>query len=337
VLLLRIIDVNINRLDESLKLIEDVIRFQLEQRQLLTQIRKIRSDFLHLKRALPLTQTIGARRSHKDLGRKYEFDSGKKKDQTGLILSAFSRAKESSRTIEEALKTVIPPLSSGAKNIRFQIYDLEKETIVNYKKRFDPSLHAIIDEKYLHKHDLERTVITMVENGATMIQLRVKTMKDREFLRTARKVRKAIDSQRVKFIINNRVDIALACAADGVHVGQTDMPLKAVREILGDMYIIGASAHTLRQAVRAEVQSADYLGVGAVFSTRTKHDARVCGLPALKSISRRVDIPVIAIGGITSANYRAVLRAGAAGIAVASFLYEGNLRHNLRALTQHRK
>lgn len=335
--MLRIIDVNINRLDESLKLIEDVIRFQLEQRQLLTQIRKIRNDFLYLKKALPLTQTIGARRSHKDLGRKHKFDSDTKKDQTGLILSAFSRAKESSRTIEEALKAVIPRLSSSTKKIRFQIYDLEKETMVNHMKRFDPSLHAIIDEKYMHKHDLERTVKTMVNNGVTMIQLRVKTMKDREFLRTARKVRKAIHSQRVKFIINNRVDITLACAADGVHVGQTDMPLKAVRQILGDMYIIGASAHTLKQAIRAEAQNADYLGVGAVFPTRTKHDARVCGLPILKSISRHVKIPVIAIGGITGANYQTALRAGAAGIAVASFLYEGNLRHNLRALTHHRK
>jgi thiamine-phosphate pyrophosphorylase len=174
----------------------------------------------------------------------------------------------------------------------------------------------------------------MVNNGVTMIQLRVMTMKDKDFLRTAKKIRKTIHDPRVKFIINNRVDIALASAADGVHVGQTDMPLQEVRRIMGDMFILGASAHSLKEATRAETLDADYLGVGAVFPTSTKHDARVCGLHTLKSISHRVRIPVIAIGGITSANYQAALRAGAAGVAVASFLYEGNLRHKLRSLTR---
>ncbi|MGD8978913.1 MAG: thiamine phosphate synthase [candidate division WOR-3 bacterium] len=330
---LRIIDVNLNRLDESLKLIEDITRFQLEQRQLLTQIRKIRIDFLDLKKALPLTKIIGSRRSQKDLGRKKKFDSSRGKDQTGLMLATLSRAKESSRIIEETLKTVHPHLSNKAKKIRFQIYDLEKGIVVHYTKKFDPSLHAIIDEKYMGQLDLVRTVKTMVDNGVTMIQLRVKIMKDKDLLRTAKKIRKAIHDPRVKFIINNRVDIALACAADGVHVGQTDIPLKEARRILGDMFILGASAHNLNEAIRAENQDADYLGVGAVFPTSTKHDARVCGLHTLKSISRRVKIPVIAIGGITSANYQAVMHAGAAGIAVASFLYEGNLRNKLRSLT----
>ena len=332
--LLRIIDVNLNRLDESLKLIEDIIRFQLEHKQLLSQMRKIRADFLGFKKVLPLTRIIGSRRSQKDLGRKEKFDSGPKKDQTGLLLTTLSRAKESSRTIEETLKVIEPNLSNRAKKIRFQIYDLEKEIVVHYTKKFDPSLHAIVDEKYLSQLDLDRTIKTMIDNGVTMIQLRAKTMKDKDFLRTAKKIRKAIHDSRVKFIINNRVDIALACAADGVHVGQTDMPLKAVREITGDVFILGASAHNVKEAIRAETQDADYLGVGAVFPTRTKHDARVCGLQTLKSISRRVKIPVIAIGGINSANYQAALRAGAAGIAVASFLYEGNLRRKLRSLTR---
>ena len=297
----------------------------------------IRTAFLDLKRALPLTKIIGSRRSQEDPGRKRKFDSSQKKDQQGLLLASLSRAKESSRTIEETLKTIDPRLNIKAKNIRFQVYDLEKELIVHYVKKFDPSLHAIIDEKYLSTLDLEKTVRTMVRNGATMIQLRIKTMKDRDFLRTARKIRKAINNQGVKFIINNRVDIALACEADGVHVGQTDMPLKAVRKITGDTLILGASAHDLKEAIRAEALGADYLGVGTVFPTHTKHDARICGLTTLKSICRRVKIPVIAIGGITSSNKQAALRAGAAGVAVASFLYEGNLRHNLRALTHHRK
>ena len=170
-----------------------------------------------------------------------------------------------------------------------------------------------------------------------MIQLRAKTMHDAEFLRNARKIRKAINGRNVKFIINNRLDIALACAADGLHLGQTDMPVRDAREIAGDMLIIGASARKLEQAVRAESQGADYLGVGAVFPTRTKNDARVCGLKTLRMISSRVRIPVIAIGGITDKNYHNVLRAAAAGIAVSSYLFEGNLRKRLRSLTQQSK
>ena len=331
---LRIIDVNLNRLDESLKLIEDITRFHLEKKELLSQIRTIRNDFLSLKRSLPLSDIIGARQSHQDPGRKRKFDSARKKNNTGLLLSSLSRAKESSRTIEETLKTIKPRLSDRAKRIRFQIYDLEKDIVIHDTKKSDHTLHAIIDEKYLSLLDLQKTVKTMIDNGATMIQLRINTMKDRDFLRNARKIREAIHKAEVKFIVNNRVDIALACAADGVHVGQTDMPVRVVRKITGDMFIIGVSAHNLKEALRAEAQGADYLGVGAIFPTRTKRDARVCGLQTLKSISDHVKIPVIAIGGITDRNYHAVLRAGAAGIAVASFLYEGNLRRRLRSLTR---
>jgi thiamine-phosphate pyrophosphorylase len=329
----RILDVNLNRLDESLKLIEDITRFHIERKEALSQTRKIRRDFLHLKCSLPLSAIIGSRQSHKDPGRKKKFDITSKRSYTDLLLANLSRAKESSRTIEEVLKTIEPRLSNSAKNIRFQIYDLEKDIVVSHTKKFNPALHAIIDEKYLNLMDLEKAVRTMVNNGATMIQLRAKIMEDSDFLRNARKIRKIIRTANVKFIINNRVDIALACRADGVHVGQTDMSVRDVRKIAGDIFIVGASAHNLKQAIRAETQGADYLGVGAVFPTRTKYDARVCGLRTLRSICERVKIPVIAIGGITDRNYRAVLRTGAAGIAVASFLYEGRMRQRLRTLT----
>jgi len=331
---LRIIDVNINRLDESLKQIEDITRFYLEDRLLLSQIRDIRAHFLQFKRLLPLTRIIGARRSQKDLGRKTRFDSLKMRTFNGLILSCLSRAKESARTIEETIKTVDPSLSHQMKDIRFKIYDLEKNIMITRAKRFDPSLVAIIDEQYLSLPYLETIIRTLASNGATMIQLRIKKMDDRHFLSIARRIRKALNKPRVKFIINNRVDIALACNADGVHVGQCDMPITDIRKLAGEMFIIGASAHNLREAKRAELQGADYLGVGAIYPTKTKCDARVCTQRNLRTICRRVKIPVIGIGGISNRNYKAVLRTGASGIAVASYLFEGNLKQRIRSLTR---
>jgi thiamine-phosphate pyrophosphorylase len=334
---MRIIDVNINRLDESLKVIEDFIRFHLENKPLLLHIRSIRSDFLRLKRSLPLTKIIATRQSKKDPGRKASFDSQAKKKIIETILSNLSRAKESSRIIEETLKTMDMRLSNMAKRIRFQIYDLEKEMVVHVQKSFDPYLHAIIDEKFITRASLKRTVKILAQNGATMIQLRAKEMNDRDFLLIAKTIRKAIDQPYIKFIVNNRLDIALASAADGVHVGQHDMPVPRVRKIAGEMFIVGASVHNVQEAMRAEVEGADYLGVGAVYPTQTKPSARICGLNTLRDICRKTSIPVIAIGGINDVNYRTVLRAGAAGIAVASFLYGGNLRGRMRSLTRRGK
>jgi thiamine-phosphate pyrophosphorylase len=111
------------------------------------------------------------------------------------------------------------------------------------------------------------------------------------------------------------------------------MPIKRARGILGGNYIIGISARTIEQAKKAERDGADYIGVGSVFKTKTKLDARICGLSVLKAICKKSKIPVVGIGGITDKNYRKVLNAGAAGIAVSSYLFEGNLRNNIRALT----
>ncbi len=334
---LRILDVNLNRLDESLKLIEDTVRFGIENNEMLMEMRKVRRDFLDLKLALPQPAIIGSRQSKHDLGRKQRFDTSEKREISDLLLANLARAKESARIVEEILKTVKPRLRSRAKSIRFQLYDLEKEIVVHINKSFDPALHAVIDETYLKELDVKRTVKTMIKSGVTMIQLRAKTMKDADLLRVAKKIRKTVDHTSVKFIINNRLDIALACVADGVHLGHSDIPVREARKIAGDMLIIGASAHNLKQAIRAETQGADYLGVGAVYPTRTKKDARVCGIESVRIISGRVRIPVIAIGGVTDKNYRAILRAGAAGIAVSSYLFEGDLRQRLRSLTHESK
>lgn len=334
-LLPRLIDVNLNRLTESLKFLEDITRFHLADRGLLAQVRQIRQGLLRIKRNAPVAAFIDARRSRHDPGRPADFDSRRLKSGAELILANLTRAKESSRTLEEIFKAADIGVSRCFKELRFKIYDLEREIVIRVHKEFDPRLCAIIDEQYLtSRRDIERITKTLAANGATMIQLRVKAAHDRRFLDLARRVRRAATRPAVKFIVNDRPDIALACRADGVHLGQHDMPLRQARQILGDAAIIGISANNPREAQRAEAGGADYLGTGALFCTSTKRDARSCTLATLRQICRSVRIPVIGIGGINRANFRAVRRAGAAGIAVASFLFEGDLRQQIRSLTR---
>jgi thiamine-phosphate pyrophosphorylase len=329
----RIIDVNINRLDESLKFTEDITRFSLQDKKLLSNIRTIRNNFLKIKKSLPLAEIVTFRKSMHDLGRKAQFDLRLKKTPDDVIAANIMRAKEATRIIEEALKTHNIAISNRLKKLRFEIYDLELHINEFLRRKFTPRLYVIIDEKYLFKYRPHEIIKIFEKNGVTMVQLRIETLSDKTFYNYAKKIKKAISRPHVKFIINNRIDIAQACHADGVHLGQHDIPIPVARTILGSGFIIGASARTVKDALIAQKQGADYIGVGAVFKTKTKQDAPVCGLSLLQSISKHVDVPVVGIGGITGKNYKTVLRSGASGIAVCSYIFEGNLRKNLRSLT----
>ncbi len=331
---LRIIDVNLNRLDGSLKLIEDIARFNISDRRILIQTRNIRNAFRDFKKSLPLREVILSRRSKEDPGRPAKFDAGATKTSTAVILSNLARAKEASRTLEETCGTLDAKLSGSMKEIRFKIYDLERDLVKYIDRRFDPYLHVIIDEQYLRSRSVEEVTRTLVKNGATMIQLRITSLNDRSFLKYANAIRKIIGKKDVKFIVNNRPDIALACNAHGVHLGQEDMPVIVARRIMGDAAIIGCSARSVKEARKAESDGADYLGVGAIYPTKTKPDARKCAISTLRSICRSVKIPVIGIGGVDDSNYKSVLRAGASGIAVASFVFEGNMKDRLHSLTR---
>ncbi len=326
------LDVNLNRLTESLKFLEDYVRFEVIDQVALEKIRCLRRDFYQLKKSLPFSDLIAQRRSEVDPGRKSSFDSASRNDDNDLVIANFTRAKEASRTIEEIMRMRKRKLSKVIKRIRFQIYDLEKMLVGKIKKKFDPRLYAIIDEKYLNSNRLGNMIGILEDYGATMIQLRIKRMSDREFYCLAVKARRLIRGSVPKFIINDRADIALAVGADGFHLGQKDMPVGVAREIFGSKFIIGVSARSIKQALGAQRSGADYLGVGAVFRTQTKNDARVCGLDLIRRISRCTNVPIVAIGGINDKNYRQVLKAGASGIAVASYLFEGNLEKNIQKL-----
>ena len=165
--------------------------------------------------------------------------------------------------------------------------------------------------------------------GIKTIQLREKHLPEKEIYKEALTVREITKRHKVTFIINDYIDIALAVDADGVHLGQEDMPLKEARKILGRQKIIGISTHTLRQAMEARDAGADYIGFGPIFHTTTKDAGRPKGIRALREIRRHINIPVVAIGGITWDNVNEALNSGADAAAVASGILSGNIKTNL--------
>ena len=182
-------------------------------------------------------------------------------------------------------------------------------------------LYAVTDSRWLKDGSLAEAVEKALAGGVTCVQLREKQLPFDEFLRTAKEIKSLCQSYQVPFIVDDNLDIALACDADGLHIGQNDMPAAKARQLLGPDKILGVSAQTIKQAVAACQDGADYLGVGAVFPTSTKTDAVEVPLDTLKAITATVDIPVVAIGGIGADNIAQLSDTGIAGAAVVSAIF----------------
>ena len=200
------------------------------------------------------------------------------------------------------------------------------------------TLYAVTDRTWLGGTSLSWAVKQALAGGITLLQLREKNLTDRKMLQEAQELLPLCHQHGVPLIINDRVQVALDAGADGVHLGQGDMSPREARAILGPDAIIGVSARTVESAQKAEQEGADYLGVGAVFSTSTKTDAKNISLETLGQIARVVHIPVVAIGGIGPDNILELLGCGIQGVAVVSSIFaQKNIAQaasHLRALSE---
>ncbi len=185
----------------------------------------------------------------------------------------------------------------------------------------DLLLYAVTDRSWLQGRSLVSVAGEALEGGVTFLQLREKHQNHDTFLAEARELKTLCALRRVPFVINDDVEIARACDADGVHIGQCDMELTRARQILGPEKIIGVSAQTVEQALTAERNGADYLGVGAMFPTATKGDAEVVPMETLKAITSAVKIPVVVIGGINEERLPLFSGSGACGAAIVSAIF----------------
>lgn len=183
----------------------------------------------------------------------------------------------------------------------------------------DYSLYLVTDNHLARGRSTEDIVEAAVAGGVTCVQIREKKIDTRAFVAQAKELKKLLQPLGIPLIVNDRLDVALAANADGIHLGQTDMTIEDARRIAGDDIIIGISAESLQDAINAQAQGADYIGISPVFTTDTKKDiATPQGLDGLFSIRKQTSIPLVAIGGINKGNIKSVIQAGADGIAVVS-------------------
>lgn len=196
-------------------------------------------------------------------------------------------------------------------------------------------LYAVTDRTWLKGRTMEEQVEEALMGGATCIQLREKALDRIAFIEEARSIKRLCERYEVPLIINDDAELALLVGADGVHVGQKDMSPVTARELLGENKIIGVSARTVEQALKAQKEGADYLGVGAVFGTSTKADAQAISRETLQEICRAVSIPVVAIGGIGENNISRLSGTGIAGVAVVSAIFASdNIKEASRRLRE---
>ncbi len=322
---LRIIDANLNRVGEGLRLLEEIARLLLNDADLTQQLKTIRHELLRKDISLN-RQLLQARNAGNDIGTNLEVPGEDKSQELPLIVVANAkRVQESLRTLEELTKipgTELELDSEKFKQARFTLYTIEQKLVARLLRRDKlerlHGLYVIIDTEALKGRKHVEVARQAIHGGATIIQLRDKISSRKELLPIARKLRDLCTEHNVLFIMDDYLDIALEADADGLHVGQEDLPIKVARKWLPLDKILGSSANTIELALAAQSDGADYIGVGAIYPTLSKAKTVVVGLERLRQIKQAVSLPLIGIGGINKDNAADVISAGAVSIAVIS-------------------
>jgi len=317
---LRILDANLNRAREALRVLEDYARFALNDETLCGELKDIRHGLA------AATGAVGARAIHLrdtagDVGTEIKTQAElRREDMAAVVVAAGKRLGEALRTIEEYLKTISPDDAGALEKLRYRFYDLELRVVRTLRSpdRFGTVLlYVLITESICRRPWLE-VAEAAIDGGADCLQLREKDLDGRELLSRARAMVEICRRQNVLSIINDRVDVALLADADGVHLGQTDLPATEARKLLGPDKIIGVSTHNLAQAKQAALDGADYIGVGPIYRSSTKSRDILPGLPYAREAAAAVSIPTVAIAGITEANVDEVLATGVRAVAVTA-------------------
>ncbi len=326
---LRIIDANLNRIGEGLRLLEDTARLLLNDASLTQQLKTIRHELVTGDPSFN-QQLLQARNSEGDVGINIEAPEQEKPRELPLMVVANSRrVQESLRTVEELAKLpgITPKLNSEKfKQARFNLYTIERNLLSRLlrqdKIKHIPGLYAIIDTQALKGRSHLEVASQIIRGGAKTIQLRDKLLSKKELLPIAQQLKELCVEHNVLFIVNDYPDIALAADADGLHLGQNDLPTRVAGKLLPIDKILGCSTTTVDQAVTAESEGADYIAVGSIYPTTSKGTAKVIGLDGLRQIRQAVSLPLVAIGGITQDNAAEVIAAGASSVAVISAILQ---------------
>jgi thiamine-phosphate pyrophosphorylase len=313
--MLRIIDANLNRAREALRVLEDIARFVHDDRLTSSRLKSIRHSLTEALQPLAVS-LIRARDVNGDV-QKFDRRARPEKNLRGLTAANFKRAQEALRSLEEAITLITPALHPRFMSLRFQVYELER-SLARRQQLIGPLEHAslyVIIQPSLCRLPPREVCRRAVKGGADIIQLRAPEYSDRRLLNMACDLREAASA--ALLIINDRPHVAVSAHADGVHVGESDLPVDRARSVVGDFMIVGATSHRATEARAAKRLGADYVSYGPVFSTPLKPNLKPAGYSYLPAV-KKLGIPFFPIGGINSKNVRGLTSRGVRRVAVCS-------------------
>lgn len=358
--LFRILDASANRAQEAVRVIEDYVRFVLDDSDLTGRLKEFRHELTQLLRLLPEKDRLQSRDTEEDVGTVIQGRGEyQRRNLKEVLASNFSRLQESLRSLEEFAKIISIPLAQGLEQLRYRSYSFQKAIVLcgqqhegnltsekpneksnveqNEERNEGPSggtesgqklrdrlnesqLYVLVDTRESEEEFCE-WVQTLIQAGVDLLQLRDKRAEDRHLLSRGLLLRKMTARTNTLFIMNDRVDLALLCDADGVHFGQEELTVQEGRRILGGEKLIGRSTHNMEQVRKAMLEGADYIGIGPVFPSLTKSFETFPGLDFIRAVNTEMaelPCPAFAIGGITLDNFEQVRATGQCRIAVSS-------------------
>ncbi|MBX9653986.1 thiamine phosphate synthase [bacterium] len=316
----RIIDANLNRAREGFRVVEEYVRFVLDDARLSERLKQLRHQIRQIADCFPNDWLRSSRDTENDVGTSLTSASEiERRDIAAVVSANIKRCQESLRSIEEYAKIESESASKIAKSLRYEVYTIERLL------RLDDDARRLIDESQLYwlcdpaacRYEFEWTVKEAIAGGVHAIQLRDKTSPDRHKLVHARQLRHWTREAGILFIMNDRPDIARLAEADGVHVGQEELSIRDVRRIVGPRRLVGLSTHSIEQARQALLHGADYIGVGPLFPSETKSFDRHVGLELVTQVASEISVPAFMIGGISLERLPSVQEAGGRRVAVS--------------------
>lgn len=317
--ILRIMDVNLNRAREALRVIEDYARFALDDADAARAAKKARHALGAIRDAVGADALLDARDIVGDVGRDAKVDAELERGSSAdVVRAAFGRLSEAARALGEYAKVGVPAAARAAEALRYVCYELEQRVVLrgDVRRRFRKVRLYVLVSEGACRRDWFETAAAAIAGGAECIQLREKQLDDGELLARARRLRALTSERGVLLAVNDRPDIARLAGADIVHVGQGDLSVRDARHIAGAAMLVGKSTHSSEQFRAALLEEPDYVAVGPMFQSPTKPQPHVAGPETLASVRALTDVPLVAIGGITAGNVAQVREAGAGCIAV---------------------
>lgn len=323
----RIVDASLNRAREALRVLDDYARFVRNDSGLSESLKLLRHRLADVARHLPLAQLLAARDTPRDVGTRLAAPEEYHRDTPEQVaIVNFKRLQESLRSIEEFGKLLSPAAARDVEAIRYECYALEAALVGGspLRERLQAARLYVLLSGEGCEASLEWTLAEAAAGGARIVQLREKQLGDRELLSRARQVRQWTRDANMLFIVNDRPDIARLADADGVHLGQEDMPVADARRILGPKPLIGVSTHTVEQVRCAVRDGADYLGIGPCFPSRTKAFESLAGVEFITAAVAETSLPMFALGGIDATTLPKAVAAGARRIAVSAAIAQAD-------------